>query len=285
MKTSNLAIAVLFVVAIASSAVAKENPDPPPFVVKATITADNGYGFGFGPASGMTTYYGGIVNREGGEVAGDVGKVVNPGDIPTDFGASIGWLPHVGAETYILSFNPVAQQTHDYDYLYIVAWDDAFVTQGVLAGFQLGNDGPLLTGGDGWKVFATGIPKSARMYGDGATGIHDLLTLDDLPAINAQVQIANACAGGPNTSTGWVDQNGWVSGPDYPFVFRAAGPNYPKLAIGGKNDTIGAISPSWPDQPITTEISPDARWMWYNSNNAADPFVDWSLNTSIPYTD
>jgi len=256
MKTSNLAIAVLFVVAGASSAVAQS--------LNVTITADNAYGFGFGPESGMTTYYGGIRNLARQDISG------NPSQLVTGPVSTLHTLPGVGAEIYNVPA-PVSS-----DYVYIVAWDDGNSCQGVLAGFRF-EGGPLLSGASGWRVFATGIRKSSN-------GDSDTLTAADLPDINDQIQIANASCGGPNTSIGWVDQDGYLATLppfqtiDQSYCFH--------LAVGKKNDTMGALCNTiWYDQPITPDISSDARWMWYNSNQASDPFDASYLNTSTPYDD
>jgi hypothetical protein len=254
MKTSHFAIAVLFVVAVASSAVAKENPDPPPLLLNVTITSDNAYGFGFGSLDGMDSYYGGVRNMAAGEISGDAPGAVLPSDIPID-----GYLPHVGAEIYNLSLNPIAQS----GYIYIVAWDDGDYSEGLLAGFQFG-DGPLLSGNPAWSVFATGIVK------DSAT---ENLTAADRPDINDQIQIANHGTGGLHTSVGWVDANGNLP--------NGSSANRGELAIGSKNDTIGALCPAeWPTQAITSGISSDARWMWYDYNNSSNPFRSASGNVS-----
>jgi hypothetical protein len=253
MKTSYFAIAVLFVVAVASSAAAQS--------LDVTITCDNAYGFGFGPESGMTTYYGGLRNTLPADISGNpaaqvTGPVLSP-YINTGVGAEIYNVPA-----------PVAS-----DYVYIVAWDDGSQCQGVLASFQLGND-PVATGGSAWRVFATGVHKSSN-------SVSDTLTAADLPDINAQIQIANANGGATSTtSIGWVNKDGCLPGPfNLPHNFN--------LAIGERNDHLGALCDTiWPSQPMTPEISPTARWMWYDSHHdplASDPFRADSYNTSTPH--
>lgn len=57
--------------------------------------------------------------------------------------------------------------------VYIAAWSDDRVAQGLLASFDLGGDDPILSGDGGWLVFGTGIGKGD---GDAAPSVAEMAT-------------------------------------------------------------------------------------------------------------
>ena len=105
--------------------------------------------------------------------------------------------------------------------LYIAAWSDDGSAQGLLQDLKAKGNRLL---DKNWEVFATGI---------------DLDSVNSpsptLAELTAQINIANADAGNPNTTSG-----GWVP-----------------VTIGGSN----GIQP-WGD---LSSIDDDASWMWYDS--------------------
>jgi len=237
MKSSIYAIVTLFVFAIASPALA--------VTLDVTITCDNAYGFGFGPASEMTTFYGGIRNAvSASDVSGYAADYFTNHTVNSDYTLS----GYVGAEKYQIN------EPNPSEYIYVVAWCDNSTTEGLLAGFQFQQPlGNLLTGNDNWQVYATGIKKNSD-------NVDDTLTVAKLADINIEINKANNNLGdNQTTSIGWIDKSGYLQ--DGITLGRGT------LAVGSKNDHVGALSPTlWSAQVITTAISTDAKWMWYNSN-------------------
>ena len=184
------------------------------------FTADNAYGFGYGPIGAMESYFGGIESF----LARDI------------FSCAIG----VGIEEYTVPGERVD------NFLYVVAWSDKAVTQGVIGEFTLGGR-TIYTGIGSWQVYATGENYSPRSTGPGPS----------LESINSHITTANAGAGDPaTTSVSWVDATG--------------DGGIGELAFGEANDDSGGRG----DFPAMRCMSPFARWMWYNSDPAAfpDPF-------------
>jgi hypothetical protein len=190
------------------------------------ITADNAYAFGWGDASTMLNYFGGVENTTADAI----------------FNCPLG----NGPEGYTVSGADLS------DYLYIVAWSDNIVTQGVIGRFQTGTNPPLYTGQGEWEVFATGID-----FGIGSGG-------PSLSTINTQIVIANAATGAAGTtSIGWV---GTV-----PTVGREG-----VLVFGEDNVTSPGDGTCGNPFPLVcaTEIDAAARWMWYQQPGAACAFLD-----------
>jgi len=211
-------------------------------MVDVVITVDNAYGFGFGDANGITTYFGGIRNVTAGEIFnGPPVLFTGPSTPPYT-------NPGVGPELYQLNLPSLS------DYAYLVAWSDESTFQGALAGFQLPN-GPLLSGTGTWQVFATGRDRDSNIEGDTLTAA-DVATL-----INPQILLANANAGGPGTSIGWVDEFGMLPNNT---------PGLGALALGDFNTPPG-FQGIWTVQGISSA----SRWMWYNEDPASisNPFV------------
>jgi len=225
---------MVFVAALAGPAAAVQ--------VDVTITVDNAYGFGFGDANGITTYFGGIRNLTAADIFSGPPVLYTGPSLPPYTN------PGVGPELYQLTLSALT------DYVYIVTWSDEAVYQGALAGFQLPN-GPLLSGTGAWRVFATGRDRDSNVEGDTLTAA-DVATI-----INPQILIANANAGGPGTSIGWVDEFGMLPNNT---------PGLGALALGAFNSPPG-FQGIWTVQGI----SPNSRWMWYNEDpaNISNPFV------------
>ena len=140
--------------------------------VDVRFTADNAYGFGYGNNNEMNNYFGGIESR----LARDI------------FSCN----PSVGVEEYVVPSVSVD------DVLYVVAWSDKAVTQGVIGHFKSGGQ-TIYTGMGAWEVYATGINYSPISPRPGPSLIE----------INDQIDIANAAAGDAHTtSITWVDQGG-----------------------------------------------------------------------------
>src|SRR5262249_9806383 len=118
----------------------------------------------------------------------------------------------------------------EHGYLYIAAWGDNQVTQGLLAQFKRTNgfyggmfNGPLYSGKGHWAVYATGID-------------YDGLPGPTLATINEQIGIADTDSGAPDlTSIGWVNDGTGGQGS----CFNDLGDGY--LAVGEKNDNADTL--------------------------------------------
>lgn len=191
-----------------------------PSEIEVVITADNAYGFGYGTEDLIDNYYGGIENTT-------AGQIFNCGE---------------GPELYMIPAEVAENATH----LYIVAWADSSVTQGVLGRFRrLGGFGgfgeAVLTGDEGWEVCATGID-----YQPGSGG-------PPLMQVNQMIGSCNADALNPaTTSVGWVDDEGTQFGA---------------VAVGEDNTTPYNGGPQAGNEfPLTCQMvmPPETRWMWFN---------------------
>jgi hypothetical protein len=192
----------------------------PPTDIDVVITADNAYAFGYGDAAMMASYFGGVA-------AITAGQIFNCME---------------GPESYVVPAEDTAE------YLYIVAYADPAVTQGVLGQFRRVSDAPdgtpgevVYTGDPGWEACATGVDFDPS--GPAPT----------LDVINAQIELCNAGNTDPDsTSAGWVDE---------------IGTPYGALAVGETNDSPYAGGPIPGNEfPIVcdTEVDAEARWMWFN---------------------
>ena len=137
---------------------------------RSVITADNAYGFGYGTVDTVGNYYGGIENTT-------AAQIFNCAE---------------GPELYEIPAEVADQATH----LYIIAWADSSVTQGVLARFQradgMGGFGDnVLTGDPGWEVCATGLN-----YNPGSGG-------PPLDVVNEQIALCNQAHSTPRPPA-WV---------------------------------------------------------------------------------
>lgn len=185
--------------------------------VRVVITADNAYSFGYGDAAGITHFTQGTRAQTAGEI----------------FNCPIG----NGPEQYDI---PEAEAPAG-AYLYVVAWDDLSVTQGVLGQFTR-TTGQVLTGDPQFSVCATGIDYSTSQTGP------------TLQVINAEIARCNSGTGDASTSKGWVNSAGAITS-------SAIG----TLAVGEKNDAAAGTFPIVCRPTATTEgITSDARWMWYD---------------------
>lgn len=196
--------------------------------VHVVITADNAYAFGWGFADRVTKLNG----RPKTVVAGDI------------FNCPLG----VGPEAYDIPSLDAPESS----YLYIVAWADDAVTQGVIGQFDRGTN-PIYTGSGDWEVCATGLPYAADAAGGGPP----------IAVVNQEILRCNDGLGDPGkTSAGWVNTAGAVTK-------NAIG----SLAVGEDNSMSGG------DFPIVCQKDPmgqrgvdaAARWMWY-SPNGQPPF-------------
>lgn len=207
--------------------------------VDVTITADNAYSFGYGDA-------GGIVHFTQGTRAEFAAQIFNCGE---------------GPEAYVV---PAADAPPG-AYLYIVAWDDLFVTQGVLGQFRRGDGTPLYTGQAEFEVCATGVDLQDSQTGPGQADI------------NAQVAICNSGSGDPSaTSKGWVNAAGAVTA-------GALG----TLAIGEANSAgdgnFPPVCPTETSPPDVPTIDGAAQWMWYQPGGIGNPFQSTGSNIFKAY--
>lgn len=199
-------------------------PDVPvPTLIETDIavvfTADNAYSFGYGTDDGLEEFFGGVE-------AITAGQIFNCGE---------------GPELYLVPAEHAAFAT----WLYVIAYADSSVTQGVLGQFQRIDDeseGALVhTGDPGWEVCATGVD-----YQPGSGG-------PDLATINAFIEDCNDGALDPaTTSVGWVDH---------------VGTQYGAVAVGEDNTTPYNGGPQAGNEfPLVcpADMAPEARWMWFN---------------------
>jgi hypothetical protein len=175
--------------------------------VEVLVTADNAYGLGTGTARGITHYFGIVENLTAGQIFnGPAGN---------------------GPEAYTL------QDADPGGYLYILAWSDDSISQGVLGQLRVEGQPAYYTGQGDWEVFATGIDLDIPVGGGGPP----------VSAINSQIAAANAGTGPASTSGLWVGTTGGALG---------------NLAFGEDNSSAGG------DFPVAALIDPAARWMWFN---------------------
>ena len=210
---------------------------PPPADVHVVITGDNAYGFGYGAASGLTSYFSG---REA-ALSCDIFCCSAPCTMDSD--CSLGTCDPFGtcnddgrgAETYVVP----GTETSSEEYLYIVAWSDDRVTQGILGQFVADGVGtPRYTGDPGWEVCATGMDYD---IGDGGP------TTD---VIDVQLGV---CNGGGGASLGWVGGE-----PRDGMALAVGEPN--EEGSGGDFQGV-CTNPSRGDS-----ISSEARWMWFDED-------------------
>ena len=140
-----------------------------PSEVNVIITADNAYGFGYGTKTELANYFGGVENKEAGDI----------------FDCPVGH----GPESYVV---PAADANMG-GFLYIIGYADKSTTQGVIAKFFREGAMPVYTGAGKWEVCATG-----EDYDPGSGG-------PKLETINDYILKCNAGALDPATSSvGWV---------------------------------------------------------------------------------
>ncbi|MBK9756057.1 MAG: hypothetical protein IPO88_21635 [Nannocystis sp.] len=184
------------------------------------ITADNAYAFAYGTDDSISKYYGGVE-------AVTAGQIFNCGE---------------GPETYVIPYAETIGTTQ----LYIIAWADSAVTQGVLARFRRKGGGggfgeDVFTGTKGWQVCATGFD-----YQPGNGG-------PPLAQINDFIGKCNEGKLDPNTtSVGWVDD---------------IGTQYGAVAFGEDNTTPYEGGPKAGNEfPLVCQaVMPnEAHWMWFN---------------------
>lgn len=204
----------------ASSSGAESSGGPVESDIEVVITADNAYAFAYGTDDSISKYYGGVE-------AVTAGQIFNCGE---------------GPETYVIPYAETIGTTQ----LYIIAWADSAVTQGVLARFRRKGGGggfgeDVFTGTKGWQVCATGFD-----YQPGNGG-------PPLAQINDFIGKCNEGKLDPNTtSVGWVDD---------------IGTQYGAVAFGEDNTTPYEGGPKAGNEfPLVCQaVMPnEAHWMWFN---------------------
>jgi hypothetical protein len=209
-----------------------DGPPLPSGPVSVVITADNAYSFGYGDVDSIQHFTQGMESG----------------------GAAIFDCPlNNGPDEYIV---PEADAPPN-AFLYIVAWDDLSVTEGVIADIVRQN-ATVVTGDANFEVCATGVP-----YSSGAA----LTNGPTIDVINQQITICNAGTGDPGTtSSGWVTTTGADAQTPSANGF---------LAVGETNDDAGGTFPIV-CQPTATArgVRASARWLWYTPNDGVvqDPF-------------
>jgi hypothetical protein len=205
--------------------------------VHVVITADNAYSFGYGDITAISHFTQGTRAQTAGQI----------------FNCPIGEGPEV--------YDVPAVDAPDGAYLYIVAWDDLSVTQGVLAAFSR-DTGSVLTGDMRFEVCATGL--------DYSTGPNALVG-PDLATINTEIARCDAGTGDPaTTSKGWVN----LAGATTPGALGT-------LAVGEANDDAAGTFPiTCQPTPSTDGIVAGAHWMWYwpNDGGGGDAFHSTGQN-------
>jgi hypothetical protein len=223
--------------------------------VSVTITVDNGYGFGFGDTNGIFAgqYYGGVDNCTAGQIFGSPCYVFVPPD---------GTVTDTGPEIYTVTANSSS-------YIYIVAWSDDGIYQGAVASFTDNNTGASVTTSPStlwpWEVFATGTNWQPNC--SNPPGQHGPPLTGFAYGINDQIGIANASAGGPGTSVGWVGNNGWLG---------SAGVAPAGSLINGRLDFSGQFNGNTYPVAVPGCLATGALWMEYNpepTNASCNPFV------------
>jgi len=229
--------------------------------ITVTITVDNGYGFGFGDINGIYPgqYYGGVDNCTAGQVLNNN---------PYLFGSYDGQIPDAGPEIYKINANTS-------DYIYIVSWSDDGVYQGTVASFVDDLTGVAVTTSANsfwpWEVFATGknwaincVMGPGAQHGPPLTGISY--------AINNQIALANASAGGSGSSAGWVGNNGWAGSTSVAPIGSM---------VHGRLDFSGQFNGNAYPFSVPSRIGPGALMMEYNpepTNSSCNPFVWGSIS-------
>jgi len=191
-----------------------------PTDIEVVITADNAYGFGYGTSDIINNYYGGIENTT-------AGQIFNCAE---------------GPELYMIPAEVADAATH----LYIIAWADSAVTQGVLGRFRrldgMGGFGDaVLTGDMGWEVCATGIDYQPGSGGPPLAQVNQLIGSCNTDSLNPAT-----------TSVGWVDE---------------VGTQFGAVAVGEDNTTPYNGGPQAGNEfPLTCPMlmPPETRWMWFN---------------------
>jgi hypothetical protein len=205
------------------------------------VTADNSYRFGFGDARALRSTFGAAEATEACEIFCCSVACSRDADCA---GARCGPLGACedgrGAEIYRVPEGAVTSA----DFLYVVAWSDDSVTQGLLVDVRDPSGRPLARSGDPeWSVCAAG-----RDYDTGSGGPPDDEVSDWLAR----------CDRGEGPSRGWVGS-------------ERAGP--PRLAIGERNDSAEGTfplvcgAPGFADTPTS-----DTRWVWMDTGRG-DPFT------------
>lgn len=201
-----------------------------PSDIEVVITGDNAYAFGYGGDDSLNQYYGGVE-------AVTAGQIFNCGE---------------GPEKYLIPAADAKNATS----LYIIAWDDSFVTNGVIGAFRRtnGNGGfgqDVYTGTKGWEACATGAK-----YDIGSGG----------PPMDVINQHIVACNNGITPSGGWVDDIGTALGA---------------VALGEDNTTEKNGGPAAGNEfqiVCPADMPGEAHWMWFNWDPAhvvppSTPFI------------
>ena len=242
----------------ATTPVDAERPDLPPPVppdVHVLITADNAYGFGYGDVDGMVHYFMGFEATEAGQIFNCSRACGASSPCPAGACDIFGTCndDRLGPETYVV---PAAMAPQD-GFLYIAAWSDEQVTQGLIAQFWAsdGSGTPVYTGSGAWQVCATGIDIDPN----GAD--------PTMAQINLEVARCNMGSSGPSFSGGWIgdDLGNNPSGVMELTVLR--NPSAEPQSFRGLCQADDDSEPGRRGDSLDAA----ARWMWFDDDNTAAP--------------
>ena len=216
---------------------------PPPSDVHVRISGDNAYGFGYGNASGLFNYFNGREAIVACEIFCCSAECTSAADCGGETCDIFGTCNDDGRgpETYVVP----GSETSATDYLYIVAWSDDRVTQGVIGQFVAQGGGDTIYTGDArFEVCATG------MDFDPPSGGPDEVTIAAAVA---------SCETGGGVSGGWVN---------------SAGRDGRALSVGENNEAgdAGDFPGACATPGRGDAIDFEARWMWYDPDTSdGDP--------------
>jgi hypothetical protein len=231
--------------------------------VHVVITSDNAYGFGYGSPESMRVYFNGLeavgsddifICSEACEPGPDAGSACAVGACDA-FGSCN--EDGLGPETYIVP----GSDTNAGDFLYVIAWSDDYVTQGLLGQFAAADGSNVIyTGNEEWEVCATGVDYDIGSGGPTTT------------VIDEWIAKCNQGAAGGSFSGGWLGVDGR---DDMALVVGDAN------VAGGGDDFQDTCS----DDTKGDHIPDDAHWMWFDDDvdNPPDAFhsTGGSANTQV----
>ncbi len=218
-------------------------PDTGPAVVIpdlfVVVTADNSYRFGFGDALGLRSTFGAAEATTACEIFCCSTPCTTSAECA---GVACGPLgaceDDLGAEVYVVPEGAVTGA----DFLYVIAWSDDSVTQGLMVDVRDPSGRVLSRSGDrGWSVCATGRDYDRDGPGD-----------DEVAEWLARCDRADTPSGG------------WVGSESV---------NPPRLAVGERNDGDDGEFPIVCGAPGSSDSpTPETAWVWFDGGSGP-PFT------------
>ncbi|MCA9600751.1 MAG: hypothetical protein R3A78_05520 [Polyangiales bacterium] len=215
--------------------------------VHVVITGDNAYGFGYGSTTSLANYFNGIEDNSDDifvcSAACDASTPCAVGACDT-FGTCN--EDRSGPETYVVPGSAAVAG----DYLYVIAWSDDAVTQGVIGQFSAADGSKVVrTGASTWQVCATGVDY-------------------DIPGDDPSESVINEwlvrCNNGEGLSKGWV---GTTANAEH----RALAVLEPPLTEPPQFAPLCRKPASQAGDAIDAE----AKWIWFDDDvtDNQSPFV------------